>query len=116
MHELEKKYPGTVIGVVNKNSPTFTEELGLALEKFKQEFNKPTHEKIKRKIEIYGTAVSCVNPDGGPIVEGNIIEVLPCGCEWLDPKWKDCTIVVKDHETKEVSHWRPEFITFIGRN
>lgn len=67
---------------------------------------------LKEKIKIYGTAVSCCRPDGY-MIEGNIVHVLPWGAEWFDPKWKDCTVVVRDHESGLISNWRPEYVTFL---
>lgn len=105
MEDLIKKYPGTVVGVVNKNSPSFSKDFGEIIEKFKRErenwLSKTIAEKILYKITIYGDAVVC-EYDDGYIVEGNIIHVF-----------SDGLIAILDHEYGLV-YCEPKYIRFVG--
>jgi hypothetical protein len=53
-----------------------------------------------------GTAVVATNKNGLG-VEGNVVMLLPWGAEWFDPSWKNCTVVIKDHDSGERSNWNP---------
>ena len=115
MSDLMKKYPGTVIAVLDKSDPDIRVKMKDALMLAQKEWEKTLYERLLEKKETYGTAVSCSTPEGY-IVEGNIVEILPWGCEWFDEKWNDVTIVVKGHDSKRISNWRPDYVTFIGKS
>ena len=112
MEDLKKKFPGTVIEVLDRNDPAFQEKLNHALEILETLSNRSIYEILMDKMNTYGTAVSCCRPDGY-MIEGDIVRILPYGCEWYDKEWKGATVVVKNHETKEFSNWRPDYVTFV---
>lgn len=60
-----------------------------------------------------GESVSAEAEDGY-IVEGNVVEIVPYGCPFIDPTWTEMSIVIQDHETKHLSYWRPEKVTKCG--
>jgi len=106
MHELMKKYPGTVIAVVDKSN------LAVELKAALAEFEKPLHEKLQIKLETYGPRVTCCT-DYGYCIEGEVIEILPFNNLFIDCD-EPATFVVRTPAGR-VSHWRPSFVTFIGK-
>lgn len=68
------------------------------------------------EIEV-GMSVSAAVPlekGGSEVVEGEVVEVQPYGCPFIDPSWNHETIVIKDHETHKITNWRPEYVTILG--
>lgn len=69
---------------------------------------------VLRCMQCFGKVVSC-QADNGRVIEGEIVQVLPYGHEFVEHESK-CTIVVRDHESKRISFWAPEHVTFIANN
>lgn len=68
--------------------------------------------KVSNGVVKVGDLVSAES-ENGVIAEGCVFALQDYGHKEVIPNWEGNTVIIKDHETKEYSHWQPKNVTLL---